>query len=422
MRQQRKKRPRENTKKEKEKEKNDDDDGGGVGSSFRRWAELPDLPLESILRRLPSITDNLSFSSVCRSWRSLSTSTNTSFPPLLLIPAVDRYSVSTPTGPHHFRFSRRWNKPQRYLLQTLTKQTLTPHVIPSETLTLPFLGYSCNRLIFLSSSARSNIVIADVFTGQITSIRSPPAASLRPRTALLTETDLILAADSLLLSYRLGTDSWSRLDGAHVVSLLVFRGQIFSVDQSRGLGVIELTGTSIHWKPMELEFQGEMSYHGERPCGYSGATCNKFRQRLVQCGHELLYIKFVSLSSERRILILRVDLENLLLAEVDNLGDWCLFVDALGSCGMACPEPARWGGISNCLYMAWPTVVVHLDGDRLFDTDWDMDWDETERSESIFGENFPDDFIHEPYNPVVYSFPLSRWPSPVWVYPPALPM
>ncbi|KAJ6850183.1 uncharacterized protein M6B38_266255 [Iris pallida] len=119
-----------------------------------------------------------------------------------------------------------------------------------------------------------------------------------------------------------------------------------------------------------------------------------FAHLLVDRVGELLLLRFVLQFPPPvrwRIDVFKLDPERSKWAEAESLGDWCLFVDAVGSCAAACPEPGRWGGRSNCVYVTGPGcdgwVVVPVDGDRLFT-------------------------ICEPTTTT-----MPRWPSPVWVYP-----
>ncbi|KAJ6845958.1 putative basic proline-rich protein-like [Iris pallida] len=121
--------------------------------------------------------------------------------------------------------------------------------------------------------------------------------------------------------------------------------------------------------------------------------CSDLAHRLVDRGGELLLLRFVLQFPppvRRRVDVFKLDLDGLKWAEAESLGDWCLFVDAVGSCAGACPDPGRWGGRSNCVYVTGPGcdgwVLVPMDGDRLFT-------------------------ICEP------SKMMLAWPSPVWVYP-----
>ncbi|KAJ6850164.1 putative basic proline-rich protein-like [Iris pallida] len=64
--------------------------------------------------------------------------------------------------------------------------------------------------------------------------------------------------------------------------------------------------------------------------------CSDLAHRLVDRGGELLLLRFVLQFPppvRRRVDVFKLDLDGLKWAEAESLGDWCLFVDAVGSCG-----------------------------------------------------------------------------------------
>lgn len=330
---------------------------------LRNWSELPELALHSVLSRLRSFRDFLSFSSVCRSWRSLSSDlSSTSFPPLLLSPSSFR------------------------------------------TLPLPFLGYSNGHLLF-HSPATGHLLLANVFTGGLARLPSPPDRSLLCgggggfRVALLAADSLFLASNSLVLHYRSATRSW-REHRHGAASLAVFRNKIFCVDPARKrLTVLNATTGSTETESVQLPvLSGPL------------ILCHDLGYRLAAAGADLLLLRLAFRFSVPRFYPVSrtVDVFRLVDAgrgapaweEVEALGDLCVFVDAAGGCATACAEPARWGGRSGCVYVTgpgcdgWVEVPVAADGgDRRFE---------------MSGSGARDLNMNPP-----------RWPSPVWVHPPA---
>ncbi|KAJ6795750.1 Uncharacterized protein M6B38_224290 [Iris pallida] len=407
---------------------------------FRRnWSELPELALHSISRRLLSVPDFLSFSSVCTSWNSTS-DPSTSFPPLLLLPVLPTPPpLPANPNPNPFDLRRRCRShhhPSRFLLQTPEeeepKRRSFRSKIPSETLALPCLGCTDGCLVFLS--AHNNLLIlADAFSGSLRRAVFPPG-SPRPRIALSLGADLLLlASDSVVLSYRPQTDTWSQLDHG-AASLAAFgENQVYSIDPGfNRIVVIEFTpvrstptGVSLPQLPL------------------NSTLCRDLGHRLVACGGDLLLLRVRRLSPARRRLdVFRLDPGASAWAEVEEgLGDWCLFLDAVGSSATACPRPARWGGRSNCVYVTGPGcdswVAVPLDGDRQFVISDSRGFGTANHGfahEFVIGDDNIDGGGHE-FNlgnqNLVHGFFMAnhdrmrgtkapRWPSPVWVYPSTL--
>ncbi|ONK58930.1 uncharacterized protein A4U43_C08F1200 [Asparagus officinalis] len=122
------------------------------------------------------------------------------------------------------------------------------------------------------------------------------------------------------------------------------------------------------------------------------------RRFLVGCGEEVLLLLFVrSEKNKCKVVVYQLDSEEEeRWVEKENLGDWCLFIDVVSNSRIACSDPARWGGRSNCVYVVEPGCdtfsVLPLDGPEIKRVD----------AESALC--------------LAYK-KLAVWPSPVWVYP-----
>ncbi|XP_020240698.1 uncharacterized protein LOC109819395, partial [Asparagus officinalis] len=246
---------------------------------------------------------------------------------------------------------------------------------------------------------------ADAFTGR--ELRSPkfPSGDFNFLFGILTapisseSCSLLVVALNIssdlysILCWSPGSKRWVELNlvgSPEVMSLVVFKGQVFGMDSLYRVLVIDLA-PRMSWRLLDAKLStGTFLYN------YYG----KFGQNLVECNGELFVVLLIptgkfSLPGSPKIEVYSLDFSESVWVKKESLGDWCLFMDAVGKCSFACRDPGRWGGRKNCVYVAGPGYagwsVFPLDGEAI---------DTSEES---------------PLKSWYVTLP--RWPSPVWVYP-----
>ncbi|CAD5168632.1 uncharacterized protein LOC135648284 [Musa acuminata AAA Group] len=362
-------------------------------ASAGKWADLLDPLLLSVLDRLPSLRDRFAVASVCRTWRAVSrpslSSATGSCPPLLF-----RLFV----GPFHRR-SRRCHQisPRRCdLLCPAAPFAPSRSVVSSGTLNLFLLGCSYGHLIFCKGR---RAILADIFTGD--ELRSPdlPSDGWRFHYGALTGSlsspgsNLLLSANGNLLRWRIGDSKWEECSftplDVHMERVVAFKDHVFALDSAERLRVLQFS-PYFSIKQMAVEWAGRSIY--------SGMNIG-FTQQLVECGGELMLVQVIP---AEQIMHLKFEVYRLDLSgqptwvKVDGLGDWALFIEESGRCPASCPCPGRWGGRSNCIYYAG-----HGRGRwHVFSLD-DTSIDTTDPESPLYFDNQC----------------VSKWPSPLWVYP-----
>ncbi|XP_073111596.1 uncharacterized protein [Elaeis guineensis] len=364
----------------------------------RNWEELPNLALFSVLLSLPSLPDLFSFAGVCRAWRSFLRSVAPEIylscrPPLLLF---------TPYSQSHRRLSQLspHTTASAFRLHALDHPSISfKSLLPDETLATPCLGYSHGHLLLLR---RREVLLADVLTGaEIHPPTLPPDRYTYYYAALTAPPSspdcriLLFYSRYALLCCRLGDPypGWAKLRLQPFVSYLAhvlsFKGRIFAVDHGAKLLAFDF----------DPDFSVEMLKVGglRLPPAKDGW---EFRPRLVECGGELLLV----LMRTTRMDVYRLDFGRMVWVEVENLGDFSLFIDFGGKCPVSCANPGSWGGRSNCIYLAGPDCVC---------------WKRYSLDGKTWRGYYPDGKpIHSgSFTHLIDTQPQPHWPSPIWVYP-----
>ncbi|URD79549.1 hypothetical protein MUK42_06966 [Musa troglodytarum] len=132
---------------------------------------------------------------------------------------------------------------------------------------------------------------------------------------------------------------------SYIARVLCFKDRIFAISNLKKLLTLEFV------PKFKVERQDVGGLHPS-----SAYDRWHFGPWLVECKGELLAILFIQ---EGRpwiigIRVFRLDFGRIELAQVESLGNHCLFIDYAGKCPISGVDPSYWGGRSNCVYVAAP--------------------------------------------------------------------
>uniref|UniRef100_M8CEZ9 KIB1-4 beta-propeller domain-containing protein n=1 Tax=Aegilops tauschii TaxID=37682 RepID=M8CEZ9_AEGTA len=212
------------------------------------WADLSDNLIHQIIALLSSFHGFLAFTSTCRSWRAASYSFSSAyaftFPPLHLKPDSSYTHKRSKLGVFSLLRDCKWllGDPAK---RNLSLRCSVPRNSPN---CLLYLGCSYGYLIF---SYQEHCLLANVYAG--TKVKPPKIkSSSNPEiyfgflVAPLSSpsTCLILFSKTSMFQWRVGAKSWSEhplgLDGAGIMQIVIFKGQVFAMDFSERLHIIQL--------------------------------------------------------------------------------------------------------------------------------------------------------------------------------------
>lgn len=321
-------------------------------SGPQRWEDLLESLLHQIIALFSSYHDLVTFIGTCHSWRAAFSSYPSkftfAFPPLVLEPDM---------CPHRNYYPYNLFSETKWQLVDPTNTTSSIHCsvpLPQNTLdTMHFVGCSYGYLIL---SYREQCVLVDVCTG--TQVRPPQLPSTTNcdidygiLTAPLSSPNshLLVCTKFSLIQWQVGSHTWSEqlLPGRIILFVVVFKGEIFAMD-SESLFTVRLAP--------QLSVQDVTSLWGA-----SKIMGVHYRPWLVVCGDMLLCILMVisySVSCPEPLVVfeafcLDLSAEPAKLVKVEKLDNWALFVGTdRRSPTFACMNPERWGGKSNCVYVA----------------------------------------------------------------------
>ncbi|XP_078151763.1 uncharacterized protein LOC144547037 [Carex rostrata] len=306
-------------------------------STVRNWSDLPDGPLHTILTCLCSLVDFISFSSVCRSWRAVSSLVSPSlttslFPPLLLRPTFSRYSFLSSLSlldPASPSFS-----------SSLSRKFAS----------LGLLSYSHGHLLRFK---RNCIVILNPFTGdELFSPLVPQDRKLSSPFALLTsplsspDSGLLLITSDTLFHWHINSPSWSshnlKYKPSDTTTVATVQGKVYALDSLDTLFVLDVS-PQLHLRPLAVDGLGDRAF--------------TFQRFLVVCAGELLLLLLVPtdelIYAQFEVYRLDSSVNGTRWVKQETLGNWAIFVGY--DCrvpGLAVENPERWGGRSNCVYFA----------------------------------------------------------------------
>ncbi|XP_062227863.1 uncharacterized protein LOC133926111 [Phragmites australis] len=319
------------------------------------WADLLDSLLHQIIALLISFHDLLAFIATCRSWRavlsSLPPSFSFSFPPLHLRPDIDY--------PHPHRSYIKYDLLSNFKWQLTdpAKRTSSLRCSAPQNLRghMHYLGCSHGYLIF---SNLEHCLLVDVYTGA--AVRPPKLKSTGNHkiyygilVAALNSpnSSLLLCSRSSMFQWQVGTKSWLEhplpLDGEHILQIVFFKGEMFAMDFLERLRRIRLA-PQLNAQEVAVVWEEDM------------VVGLNFKPWLVVHGDMLLLVDLsVSIdalsgfSGTFKVFRLDFSIEPAKWVKVENLGNNALFVSLdRRNPTFSCMSPERWGGKSNCIYVA----------------------------------------------------------------------
>uniref|UniRef100_A0A0D9WL10 KIB1-4 beta-propeller domain-containing protein n=1 Tax=Leersia perrieri TaxID=77586 RepID=A0A0D9WL10_9ORYZ len=320
------------------------------------WPGLLDSLLHQIIALLSSFQDLLAFSGTCHSWRAAlspfpSVYTFT-FPPLHLKPDVP--DACPPSN----RFKYNHSSCCKWQLGDPSKRNLSlrcsaPWNTPSR---MRYLGCSYGYLIF---SYHENCLLVDAYAG--TMVKPPKLKSTSNKgiyygilTAPLNSPNshILLCSRSSIFDWQVGTNSWSehRFVGEHILQIVLFKGEMFAMDFHHRLHTMRFAP--------QLSMQEVGVMWGEEM--YVGVH---FKPWLVICGDMLLMLdlstgfhQLYGFPATFQVFRLDFSSETAKWMKMEKLENQSLFVSLdRRSPTFSCMSPEKWGGKSNCIYVAKPS-------------------------------------------------------------------
>ncbi|KAL6640362.1 hypothetical protein ACP70R_022211 [Stipagrostis hirtigluma subsp. patula] len=363
-------------------------------------ADLLDSLLHEIIVLINSFQDFLAFIGTCCSWRAAVSSFPSmytlSFPPLHLKPDAPYFH------PHSRGIKPLLLSNCKWKLRDPCKKniSLCCSVTQNTPNTMHYLGCSYGYLIF---TYEEHCLLVDAYTGAKVKPPKLPCnndlgyfSGIGVLTAPFSSPNscLLLFSNASMFEWQVGTNSWSvhplALDHERVHQIVFFKGQILVIDALMRLHTVQVTPqfsmqeVAIMWNSLQT------------------FPVNPW---LVACGDMLLMVElsFRSLSSVNRmfepndysrifeVFYLDLSVKPAKWVKMEKLQNRALFVSFdKRNPAFACMNPERWGGKSNCIYVA-----------RLFDNP-DETWTAVELGQVVpnhgtvhnmmYGFSFPPDY------------------------------
>jgi len=353
-------------------------------------ADLLDSLLHEVIVLINPFRDFLAFIGTCRSWRTAVSSFPSvytfSFPPLHFEPDGPYFC------PHSKGIKPLLSSDCKWKLSDPSKENLSllcalPQSTPN---TMYYLGCSYGYLIF---TYEEDCLLVNAYTG--TKVKTPKLpcnnylgwfSGIGVLTAPFSSLDsrVLLFWKASMFEWQVGTKSWSvhplALDHERIHQIVFFKGHILVIDALMRLHTVQLTPqfsmqeVAIMWQALQT------------------LPVNPW---LVACGDMLLMVDFtfVSLASDelsnysrtfeevefsRIFEVFRLDfsVKPAKWVKMEKLENQALFVSLdKRNPAFCCMNPERWGGKSNCIYVA-----------RLFE-DLDETWTAVELGQSVPNHN-----------------------------------
>ncbi|TVU46623.1 hypothetical protein EJB05_06170, partial [Eragrostis curvula] len=355
------------------------------------WADLLECLLHQIIALLSSFHDLLAFRSTCRYWRatffSFPSGFSSSIPPLLLRPLTRYPSRDRSQAAWSFLYNCEWQLIDPVKPSSSCRRS--PPLNPPKG--MDYLGCSYGQLIF---SNLDHCLLVDAYGGTV--VRSPSLKSINnckivcgtlvaplnsPKSCVL------LFSASSLFQWEVGSNlvrvfsfSWLWYPLVNnLIQTVLFKGDLFAFTCDGRLYTIRLAPqlsvheVAIDWDVVRVEL-------------VEGFWNVVLMDWFVACGDTLLMVDLVRefRSSDYcgifEVFRLDLSVKPAKWVKVENLGNFSLFVSfSWRSPAFSCINPERWGGKSNCIYVANPPdadepwTVVEL-GQVVPGTTWDFSY------------------------------------------------
>ena len=313
-------------------------------SELRDWSRLADLALGDVLRRLiPCLRSISAFAATCGPWRrfflAFASTILQGIPPVILS-------------------SRFWPDKTTRLLGFSPHVMRKPVVSPLPDFRSTLLSSSRGHLILLFRP-RGLLVVVDALTGAERLAIRLPSPGYPYHYASLTPTYLLLfvskhAFVSLAFPTPDPAPEWThhRLprEASFVAAVVDFRG--------RGLGVTD--------RAQLLEFRLDDPDQAVELLPTTGLPDNaaferwQFGPRLVAAGERLLLLLIMTDPEERgsisrlgrvqKVSVHALDMATMRWEELDDIGEYSLFVDCAGRSAVACADAGGCGVVANRVY------------------------------------------------------------------------
>ncbi|XP_047052003.1 uncharacterized protein LOC124657504 [Lolium rigidum] len=322
------------------------------------WADLVDSLLHEIILLFGSFHDFIGFVGTCRSWHhavsSFASVYTFSFPPLHLKPGVC-FSPRQHNGRAQYMLLSdcKW-KISDPAKRDLTLQCSVPQSTHNQML---YMGSSCGYLIFFH---QGHSLLVNVYTG--TEVK-PPILPYKSQLSIYCGTlmaphnssnlHLLLFTKGTMYQWQIGTDSWSEqrlgLDGECFEQIVFFKGDMFAVDILASVFIIHF-GPQLSTQRVQVEWNMAIIGCVVRPW-------------LVVCGDMILVVSFPlnfgqskgmsDLSGTFHVFRFDLSVQPAQLVEMEKLENHALFISLdRRNPTFSCWRPERWGGKSNCIYVA----------------------------------------------------------------------
>ena len=385
------------------------ENSGSTSSGSYVCADLLDSLLHEIIVLINSFQDFLAFTGTCHSWRAAVSSFPSvyafSFPPLHLKPDGP-YVPPHSRGMKHLSLSScKWN------LCDITKKNLSlqcsvPQNTPNE---MDYLGCSHGYFIF---TYEEHCLLVDAYTGAKVMPPKLPCNNnidYYPYIGVLTapfsspNSCLLLFSMASMFEWQVGTNSWSEhplhLDHERIYQVVFFKCHILVTDTLMRLHTIQLT-PQFSMKRIAVT--------------WSSLRALPLNPWLVVCGDMLLMVDLAisfgeSNGSIRFFEVFRLDfsVKPARWVQLEKLENLALFISLdRRNPAVSCMNPERWGGKSNCVYVA-----------RLFDdADPEETWTVLEVGQSVPHHRVFDTMMYGHAFPPEYRQIGSLWLFPSMVY------
>ncbi|KAK1682463.1 hypothetical protein QYE76_043311 [Lolium multiflorum] len=374
-----------------------------LSSEPHGFADLLDSLLHEIIDLFTSFHDFLAFIGTCRAWRaavsSFPSAYTFSFPPVHLKPDGPYVPPHTGNIKPMLLSNCKWqlSEPSK---KNLSLFCSVPQNTPDN---MYYLGCSCGYLIF---SYREHCILVNVFTGtKVKPPKLPPNNELGEfcgigiLTAALSSPNsrLLLCSRTSMFEWQVGTNSWSEhalaLERERITQILLFNGDIVVFDSLLRLHTIRLAP---QFSMQEVAIKWSFL---------------PFDPMLVVCGDKLLMVHLLRSSDKLngsyrffKVFHLDFSVRPAKWVKMEKLDNQALFVSLdTRTPTFSCMSPERWGGKSNCIYVA-----------KLFE-DPDETWTAVELGQPVYYDAghailYSSTFPHD------YSLLCSLWVLPSSVY------